>query len=423
MTDAIFKQITAAQLPPRGRGAFDDETLATAGAIVRDVQADGEAALRTRAEQLGDLTPQQPLVIPKAELHRALSEIDGETRALLERVADRIRAFARAQLNSLGAAEVPIPGGVAGQRIDPVERAGCYAPGGRHPLPSSVLMTALTARVAGVGEVWVASPNPQPATLAAAALADADGVLAVGGAQAIAALAFGVGVPACDVIVGPGNRFVTAAKYLVSDRVGIDMLAGPSELTILADDSADAALIAADLLAQAEHDPDARVVLVSTSQGVIDAADEQLTAQLQQLPTAPVAREALANGLAVLVADMDEAVTVCDRLAPEHLELHVADAQAVAARVQHYGALFVGPAAAVVLGDYGAGPNHTLPTGGTARHAGGLSVFDFLRIRTWLRIDSAAEADPLLADAEQLGRLEGLDAHTRAAGLRRTDPR
>ena len=423
MTDAIFKQITAAQLPPRGRGAFDDETLATAGAIVRDVQADGEAALRTRAEQLGDLTPQQPLVIPKAELHRALSEIDGETRALLERVADRIRAFARAQLNSLGAAEVPIPGGVAGQQIDPVERAGCYAPGGRHPLPSSVLMTALTARVAGVGEVWVASPKPQPETLAAAALANADGVLAVGGAQAIAALAFGVGVPACDVIVGPGNRFVTAAKYLVSDRVGIDMLAGPSELTILADDSADAALIAADLLAQAEHDPDARVVLVSTSQGVIDAADEQLTAQLQQLPTAPVAREALANGLAVLVADMDEAVTVCDRLAPEHLELHVADAQAVAARVQHYGALFVGPAAAVVLGDYGAGPNHTLPTGGTARHAGGLSVFDFLRIRTWLRIDSAAEADPLLADAEQLGRLEGLDAHTRAAGLRRTDPR
>ena len=420
MTAAILRLISAADLPAARRQALDDETIRMAGQIVRDVQTGGQAALRQHAERLGDLQPGQPLAIGKAELNDAVSQIDSETRALMERVSERIRAFADAQLNSLGAFELPIPGGAAAQCIDPVERAGCYAPGGRHPLPSSVLMTAITARVAGVKEVWVASPNPPPETLAAAAISQADGLLAVGGAQAIAALAFGAGVPACDVIVGPGNRFVTAAKYLVSDRVGIDMLAGPSELVVLADESADASMIAADLLAQAEHDPDARVILVSTSRSAIDAVNEHLAAQLETLPTAPVACQALGNGLAVLAGDMDEAVRVCDDIAPEHLELHVGAPQRIAARVKHFGALFVGPGAAVVLGDYGAGPNHTLPTGGTARQTGGLSVFDFLRVRTCLRIDDTAAAEEMLKDAEQLARLEGLEAHARAAAIRRT---
>jgi len=339
---------------------------------------------------------------------------------LLERVADRIRAFAEAQLASLHETDMPIPGGAAGQTIAPVERAGCYAPGGRYPLPSSVLMTAVTARVAGVKEVWVASPRPRPETLAAAAIAEADSVLAVGGAQAIAGMAFGVGVPACDVIVGPGNRFVSAAKVLVSHRVRIDMVAGPSELVVLADESADASLVAADLLAQAEHDPDARVVLVSTDRSVLDAVDRQLTDQLESLPTADTARQALANGLGMLANDMDEAVAICDRLAPEHVALHIAAAKDVAARLKHFGAVFIGADAAVVLGDYGAGPNHTLPTGGAARHAGGLSVLDFLRIRTWLRVDDPAGAGPMLKDAESLACLEGLEGHARAAAMRRS---
>ena len=419
MTDAILKRTRAAEMPVARREGLDEEVLVAAGRIVRDVRTGGEAALRRHAEALGDVQPEQPLAIGSTKLDRALSQIDSETRAFLERVAGRIRAFAEAQLDSLRTMEMPIPGGVAGHCIELVERAGCYAPGGRYPLPSSVLMTAVTARVAGVKEVWVASPRPLPETLAAAAIAQADGVLAVGGAQAIAAMAFGVVVPACDVIVGPGNRFVSAAKHLVSDRVRIDMLAGPSELVVLADESADTSVVAADLLAQAEHAPEARVVLVSISQSVIDAVDEQLVAQLEQLPTASVARQSLRNGLAALASDMDEAVDICDRLAPEHLALHVTAAQNVADRLRHFGALFIGPGAAVVLGDYGAGPNHTLPTGGTARHTGGLSVFDFLRIRTYLRIDDAAASEPLLKDAQLLARLEGLEAHARAAGIRR----
>ncbi|HUT78662.1 MAG TPA: histidinol dehydrogenase, partial [Polyangia bacterium] len=302
----------------------------------------------------------------------------------------------------------------------PVERAGCYAPGGRFPLPSSVLMTAVTARAAGVREVWVASPRPAPATLAAAAVAGVDGLLRVGGAQAVAALAFGAGpAPSCDVIVGPGNRFVTAAKQLVAGRVGIDLLAGPSELVVLADGTADPAVVAADLLAQAEHDPDAAPVLISTSGPLIDAVEREIASQLESLPTRDTAERAVrGNGFAVLAADLDEGITLCDRIAPEHLEVLCAKASSVAARAVHFGGLFIGAGAAEVLGDYGAGPNHTLPTGGTARFTGGLSVHHFLRVRTWLRVDDPAAARGLVDDAVALARIEGLEAHARSAARR-----
>jgi len=301
-----------------------------------------------------------------------------------------------------------------------VERAGCYAPGGRYPLPSSVLMTAVTARVAGVPEVWVASPKPQALSLAAAAIAGADGLLAAGGAHAIAALAYGAGpIASRDVIVGPGNRYVAAAKQLVSGAVAIDMLAGPSELTIFADDTADPGRVAADLVAQAEHDPDAVPVLVTLDPTLPDRVEAELTRQLGDLPTAVTARAALANGGVIQVASLDDGIAACDAIAPEHLQLEVRDAAAVAPRLAHYGALFVGGAgAAEVLGDYGAGPNHVLPTGGTARATGGLSVYTFLRVRTWLRIDDTTAARPLIEDAIWLGRAEGLEAHARAAERR-----
>jgi phosphoribosyl-ATP pyrophosphohydrolase/phosphoribosyl-AMP cyclohydrolase/histidinol dehydrogenase len=398
----------------------DRKTLEIAREIVDAVRAGGEPALRRYAAELNDLAdPRAPLVCSRDELRAVLDEIDPADRALLERVAGRIERFAAAQRGSIREFELDIPGGRAGQVVSPVERAGCYAPGGRFPLPSSVLMTAVTARAAGVGEVWVASPRPTRITLAAAAVAGAAGLLKVGGAQAIAAMAFGAGpVPVCDVVVGPGNRFVTAAKQLVSGRVGIDMLAGPSELTVLADDTADPAVVAADLLAQAEHDPDAVPILVSTSPGVIDRVNEALEEQLAVLPTRETASAALKNGFAVLADSWDAAVETCNRLAPEHLELHVQDAGTVSGRCRHFGALFIGQGAAEVLGDYGAGPNHTLPTGGTARHAGGLSVFDFLRIRTTLAIDDAKTASALAEDAVALARLEGLEAHARAAEKR-----
>jgi phosphoribosyl-ATP pyrophosphohydrolase/phosphoribosyl-AMP cyclohydrolase/histidinol dehydrogenase len=409
-----MRRVTLAALPALGRQAVDAATLSAAARIVEDVRTRGEVALREHAERLGDLGPGEPLVVERPALDAALRSLAPADRAVLERTAARIRAFAEAQRAALGEPDVAVPGGRAGLRYQPVVRAGCYAPGGRYPLPSSVLMTAVTARAAGVAEVWVASPRPAAVTLAAAAIAGADALLAVGGAQAVAALAWGAGaVPRCDAIVGPGNRWVTAAKQLVSGAVAIDMLAGPSELVAIADASADPALVAADLLAQAEHDPDARPMLVTAEPRVADRVEAELAAQLATLPTAEVARAALAEGLIVLTDDLAGAA---NRLAPEHLALHVADPEALRPRLLHYGALFVGEGAAEVLGDYGAGPNHVLPTGGTARSAGGLSVLTFLRAQAWLRME-APEA--LAADAAALARMEGLEAHARAADRRR----
>lgn len=296
--------------------------------------------------------------------------------------------------------------------------AGCYAPGGRFPLPSSVLMTAVTARVAGVSDVWVASPKPTQVTLAAASVAKADALLAVGGAQAIGAFTYGAGLlQPRDVIAGPGNRWVTAAKQLVAGSVAIDMLAGPSELVVIADDSADARVIAADLLAQAEHDTDALPILITTSVGLADAVDRALEEQLATLPTKAIATAAIANGFCVLAKDFDEAACASDVLAPEHLELQVSDIAGLRAKLNAFGALFLGAGAAEVFGDYGVGPNHVLPTGGSARFTGGLSVLTFLRVRTWLAMDHASPA--LIDDVARLARLEGLEAHARAAEARR----
>jgi len=401
------------------REPVDPETLAAAAKIVEGVRSGGEAALRRYAERFGDRRPGDPLVLGPEELAAARDRLPAGNRALLERTAERIAAFARAQRGALAETTVAVPGGRAGQQVVPVERAGCYAPGGRFPLPSSVLMTAVTARAAGVGEVWMASPRPGDLTLAAAAVAGADAVLAAGGAHAVAALAHGAGpVPACDVVVGPGNRWVTAAKKLVAGRVGIDLLAGPSELVVLADASADPAVVAADLLAQAEHDADALPVLVALDEGLADAVDRELERQLADLPTDATARAALANGFAVVCADLEAAAAACNAIAPEHLQLVVADPDAAARRLRHWGALFIGEASAEVLGDYGAGPNHTLPTGGGARFTGGLSVLSFLRVRTWLSLEPGGEQRRLVRDAAALARLEGLEAHARAAERR-----
>ena len=418
MTD-LLRTIAPDEVPELRRDPVDADAYRVALDIVEDVRARGEAALREHAERLGDIEPGSPLLIPRARLEEAFADIHEGDRSLLERTAERIRSFAEAQRLSLKPVTVDVPGGQAGHLIAPVDRAGCYAPGGRFPLPSSVLMTAVTARAAGVEEVWVASPRPGPIMLAAAAISGATGLLAAGGAQAIAALAFGTQeIHPCDAVVGPGNRFVTAAKQIVSGRVAIDMLAGPSELVVCADASAEPAIVAADLLAQAEHDPDALPVLVTTDEELVRSVNEELEAQLEDLSTSGTAATALGNGYAVLVPDLDTARRVCDRLAPEHLELHIDDAETEAWRFAHYGGLFVGPGAAEVLGDYGAGPNHTLPTGGTARHTGGLSVLDFLRVRTWLSIDNPTAATPLVRDAERLADLEGLAAHARAARWR-----
>jgi phosphoribosyl-ATP pyrophosphohydrolase/phosphoribosyl-AMP cyclohydrolase/histidinol dehydrogenase len=253
--------------------------------------------------------------------------------------------------------------------------------------------------------------------LATAGIAGADAVLATGGAHAIAALAYGVGCAPCDLIVGPGNRWVTAAKRRVSDDTAIDMLAGPSELVVCADATADPAIVAADLLAQAEHDPDAFVALVTTDARLPGRVDAELARQLATLPTADVARASLVHAIAVVCPAMDDAIAACNTLAPEHLQVVTVDAEGVAARCVHAGAVFVGERSAEVFGDYGIGGNHVLPTQRGARSTAGLSVYTFLRVRTWLRmVDPAA----IVGDVTALARLEGLEGHARAAGIRHT---
>jgi len=397
------------------RRPVDPETLREASMIVEDIRQDGEDALRRHGERLGDVTPGEPLVATRRDLDEALAGLDEHRRRLLDRAAQQIRAFAEAQRDAVVDIDVEVPGGRAGHSWLPVRTAGAYAPGGRYPLPSSVLMTVIPARVAGVESVWVASPKPTSLTMAAAALAGADGLLKVGGAQAIAALSFGILSPPCDLVVGPGNRWVTAAKKLLFGEIGIDGLAGPSEIVVIADASADPRLIAADLLAQAEHDVDALPILITTSSSLREDVELQITRQLHDLPTADVAAVALGNGYCTVVDDLEQAVALSERIGPEHLALHVSDPKALAGRLGSYGSLFMGETSAEAFADYGIGPNHVLPTGGGARFQSGLSVMTFLRSPTWIRLTKPHE---VVADSAALARIEGLEAHARAAELR-----
>lgn len=413
-----LRRLRAADLERRPSSFSAPETSGRAAAIVAEVRERGEEALLEYAKDLDGLW-EGPLYLGPRDFLRAFEELPREARDLLERAGARIAAFAKAQAASLTALSVPVPGGFAGHEILPVDTAGCYAPGGRYPLPSSVLMTALTAKAAGVGTVWAASPRPAPEILAACAVAGADGLLAAGGAQAIAALAYGAGpIPACARVVGPGNRWVAAAKRLVAGDTVIESVAGPSELLVLADDGADPEVAAADLLAQAEHDPDAIPVLACMSEAFAARVEEALERRLSDLPTAPVARQALGNGGVLVDPNLDTLARAADAFAPEHLEILAAVPEALARRIRNAGAVFLGAGAAEVLGDYGTGPNHVLPTGAHARHTGGLSALSFLRVRTWIRIDDPAAASGLYRDAAAFARMEGLEAHARAGEVR-----
>lgn len=289
-------------------------------------------------------------------------------------------------------------------------------------------MTAVTAKAAGCKTVCLASPRPAPITLAAAHIAGADIFLKIGGAQAIATMAYGIDneseagpvVPRCDTIVGPGNKWVTAAKSIVQGYCGIDMLAGPSEVLVICDETANAEVVAADLIAQAEHDVVARAILLSNSQDIIDQIEKAVGDQLSSLPepNKSTATEAFKLSFGVLCKDVDECIKISDDIAPEHLEIQTKDSMEVGKRCANYGGLFVGEHAAEVLGDYGAGPNHTLPTGGTGRYTGGLSVFNFLRIRTYMRIDDQKASQGMVDDSITMARLEGLEGHARAAEAR-----
>jgi histidinol dehydrogenase len=364
------------------------------------VRARGDRALVDWCERL-DGTPPPLLRVPPEEI--AAAEAEPPFLAAVERLAQAVHAFHEPQ-RPADTSSCPWPGIRVERRFLPVGSVGVYAPGGRAAYPSSLVMAAVPARIAGVRRIAVASPQPPPVLLATARLLGIDEVYAVGGAQAVAALAYGTeSIPRVDKIVGPGNRWVTAAKLLVSAHVGIDLPAGPSEVLVVADETADAALCAADLLAQAEHGPDSECLLLTTSAD-LGAEVEALTAGWAQVRVE-------------VVGSVEEALVRADEHAPEHLELHVADPAAAAALVRNAGSVFLGPSAPAVLGDYAAGTNHVLPTGGLARARGGLGLEDFLKSVQVV----AATPDGLEAARETVAALaaaEGLPLHAEAVEAR-----
>ena len=418
MTNFSFKIIDAKLFEARdGSVVIDAETLAGAETIVSAIRDEGEPAIRRYARKFNEREDSQPLLIGQDEMEAAAKRINHSDVELLRRVGNRISDFAEAQLECLSELAFAVAGGMAGHTIEPISRAGCYAPAGRFALPSTVLMTVVPAVTAGCNEIILATPNPSDLMLATAMVAGATRVLAVGGAHAIGTLAYGYDdFDKCDIIVGPGNRWVTAAKKIVNGDCGIDMLAGPSELVLVADSSANPETIAADILAQAEHDVDARPFLITTDRSIAEQVIESLVRQLNILPTAEIAKQSLGNGAAIVAETMEEAIEVCNELAPEHLELHCENAEDVAKEIIHAGCVFIGHESAEVFGDYGVGPNHTLPTAGTSRWSAGLNVFTFVRVRTWLQLNAAPQS--LIDDTARLAELEGLIGHQRSS-LRR----
>ncbi len=379
--------------------------------IISDVRTRGDLALRELAQRFGDPEPQK---LTGSELHY---DLPLATQELLQRAAANIGRFAEAVAASVATVRVEGEQVVAGMRMCPVDSVACYAPGGRHPLPSTVLMAGLSARAAGVGSVVLFCPSPHPAVLYAAQLIQAEAVYLCGGAQAVAAAAFGTEmVSKVDLVVGPGNAYVTEAKRQLQGTIGIDMLAGPSEVTILADEQANPRWVALDLLAQAEHDPLARVCLVTWSEQLAWQVQKALAALPAEVPCPDFIEESLGGSGLLVFGSVDQALEAVNQLASEHLQLATAEPERYRDRIRHYGGLFLGYRATVPFGDYMAGPNHTLPTGGTARFSAGLSPLTFLRPQCWMT--TTDQLGSLAADTASFAELEGLYAHAAAARAR-----
>jgi histidinol dehydrogenase len=392
-------------------------------AIIDDVVARGDAALidQTRRFDGLDLTP-QTLRVSDREIEGALGRCSREALDALDLARERIEAYHRAQRPE-DFTHTDALGVTLGWRWTALESVGLYVPGGTASYPSSVLMNALPARVAGVARIVMTVPTPRgetnPLVLAAARLAEVDEVYRVGGAQAVAALAYGTGTIApVAKIVGPGNAYVAAAKRRVFGQVGIDMIAGPSEVLILADEGANPEWVAADLLAQAEHDPAAQSILVTDSAALADAVEAAVERQLRLLPREPIARASWSDfGAVILVGSLAEAVPLVDRLAPEHLEIETREPESLAARVRNAGSIFLGSHTPEAIGDYVGGPNHVLPTARSARFSSGLGVLDFMKRTSILKCDPEA-LRALGPAAIALGRSEGLEAHARSVAIR-----
>ncbi len=412
-------------------GGADDEDAeieARVRAIIARVREGGDEALLALTQEL-DGSTLASIRVSESEIAAALERTPRDVKKALELCARRIETFARRQRRSLRDFQTTRAGVTVGQRVIPLRRAGVYVPGGRYPLPSTALMGVIPALAAGVRSVAVVTPpsretgRPADVVLAACSLAGASEVFSVGGAQAIAALAFGTKTIApVEKIVGPGNVYVQAAKRQVAGRVGVDLPAGPSEALVLAEPGADAKLAAWDLVAQCEHDPRARAWLVTWSRDLALAVQAACEDALAGLPTREVAEKALGLAKLVLTPDEKTAIAVSEAIGPEHLAVHAEDPRRFKHKVTNYGALFLGSLAAIPLGDFVLGPNHTLPTGGASRFAGGLSALHFVTVRTFSHVTREG-LDGLERAARAVANAEGLAAHERAVAARRRGAR
>ena len=404
--------------------AQDDSVDAVVASILKDVKARGDAAVleytnkfdKTNAKNLADLE------IKKPELDAALDALPANQHAALRAAADRVKSYHEKQImQSWSYTEAD--GTLLGQQVTALDRVGLYVPGGKAAYPSSVLMNAIPAKVAGVGELIMVVPTPNgeknQLVLAAAAIAGVDRVFCIGGAQAVGALAYGTqSIPQVDKITGPGNAYVAAAKRRVFGVVGIDMVAGPSEILVICDGKTDPDWIAMDLFSQAEHDELAQAILLSPDADFLDKVAASMQRQLNEMPRKAIIETSISNrGALILVKDLDEAIEICNVIAPEHLELSVENPQEMAKKIKHAGAIFMGRDTCEALGDYCAGPNHVLPTSRTARFSSPLGVYDFQK-RTSLIMASPAGAQTLGRVASTLAHGEGLQSHARSAEYR-----
>ena len=402
----------------------DPELLQTVDQIIADVRAKGDAHVLVLTQQFDrhPATTFSQLELTQAQLQNAFDGLSDEVRQALELAANRIREFHQAQKQG-GWTYVDALGNTLGQKVTPLDRVGIYVPGGLASYPSSVLMNAIPAHVAGVPEIIMVVPAPNgelnPLVLAAAYLAGVSRVFTIGGAQAVAALAYGTEtIPQVDKITGPGNRFVAAAKRAVFGQVGIDMIAGPSEILVYAEGENNAEWLAMDLLSQAEHDTVAQAIFITPDSDLLEAVAEKIESHLADLPKAEIAKTSIANrGALVLVKDRDEAIQLINQVAPEHLELCLDEAQVMGEQIRHAGAIFMGRYTPEAIGDYCAGPNHVLPTSGTARFSSPLGVYDFQK-RSSLIMCSELGVKTLAKTADILAQQENLDAHARSARYR-----
>jgi histidinol dehydrogenase len=413
-----MKIISSSDLPLNFFDNTDFENIDSVKLILEDVKKRKDLAVREYSKKFDNLELEN-FELSKEDIKNAYASVDSKTIDALRFAANNIRLFAQNQLKCITDFEINDNGNILGQRIVPIEKVGCYVPGGRYPLPSTALMTVIPAKVAGVSQVILCSPKINPATVVAADIAGADRIFNLGGVQAIGAMAYGTEtIPKVDKIVGPGNQYVAAAKKEVFGVVGIDFIAGPSEVLVIADESANPDFIAADLLAQAEHDPSARAELITTSLVLANSVVSSLNNQLSNLKTKEIASESIdKNGAIIIVSDINEAIKISNSRAPEHLELQIENSEKIIPLLKNYGSLFIGQYSAEVFGDYCSGPNHTLPTNGCARYNGGLSVHDFVKILTYQKI-AKENSKEIIAAASQLADIEGLFGHKNAADIR-----